>query len=271
MADQIETERLGEVVGSNEDYELRGRYQMRRSSDAKGTAVELMNCPVYRQGSFDSLCAYYTGAMMLATLFPEFAASFGTAVGQRTTKYVAEDPLIRLYGNEDHRKVLTRWFFNGEYIKKVVNILNKTMESGGEATSFQYLEMDRRKERFEQVIVPRIEEGLPVMLGWNTKDYGCHAVLVTGYWIGKERWLTINDPGGATEQVSWNSLRDHQKHRGKFEVGLCNKHLGPRPMQVRTTDNVPVVYQWMPDQQYRPIKCLFNSIAVPQSGRKVTA
>ena len=40
---------------------------MRRNPEAKGTEVELLNVPRYGQGTFDSLCAYYTGAMMLAT------------------------------------------------------------------------------------------------------------------------------------------------------------------------------------------------------------
>ena len=106
------------------------------------------------------------------------------------------------------------------------------------------------------MIVPSIDQGLPVMLGWNTYDYGCHAVLVTGYWIGTETWLTINDPGGSTE-VSWNSLRLQQEGRGRFEVGLCSKHFGPRPMKSVTNDEASVVYQWMPDQHYVSVKSLF--------------
>ncbi len=48
--------------------------------------VELLNVPWYSQGTFDSLCAYYTGAMMLSTLFPEYALQFGKAARQRNTK-----------------------------------------------------------------------------------------------------------------------------------------------------------------------------------------
>ena len=116
--------------------------------------------------------------------------------------------------------------------------------------------MDRRERTFDDTIVGSIDIGLPVMLGWNTEDYGCHAVLVTGYWIGGEKWLTIRDPGGSTE-VSWNSLKAQQKGNGKFEVGLCSEHTGPRPMKSVTEGEGPVVYQWTPRQKYVRLKDLF--------------
>ena len=51
--------------------------------------VELLNVPSYRQGTFDSLCAYYTAAMMLSTLFPEYIRSFGEAARTRATRNVS--------------------------------------------------------------------------------------------------------------------------------------------------------------------------------------
>lgn len=228
---------------------------MRRNPEAKGTEVELLNIPRYGQGTFDSLCAYYTGAMMLATLFPEYAVEFGKAKS-KTTKFMSLDPLIRQYGSEDNRKVLARWFYHGESIEKVVKILNANMASEADATQFEYIEMDRRERTFDEMIVGSIDEGLPVMLGWNTEDYGCHAVLVTGYWIGKEKWLKTADPGGGTE-VSWNSVKAQQQGNGLFEVGLCTSHPGPRPMKSVTEDDTPVVYQWTPQQEYVRLNDLF--------------
>ena len=230
---------------------------MRQSLDAKGTDVELLNVPRYGQGTFDGLCAYYTGAMMLATLFPEYAVKFGKAK-PRATKYMSLDPLIGKYGAEDNRRVLSRWFYHGETIDKVVKILNANMADQEAATRFECLDMDRRERTFDQ-IVSSIGEGLPVMLAWNTEDYGCHAVLVTGYWIGREKWLTINDPGGSTE-VSWTSLKAQQKGNGKFEVGLCRSHLGPRPMKSVTEDEMLMVYQWTPQQKYVLVKDLFDAV-----------
>ena len=229
---------------------------MRRNRDAKGKEVELLNVPWYEQGTFDGLCAYYTGAMMLATLFPEYAVEFGRAKS-RTTKYMSLDPLISMYGNEDHRIVLARWHHHGETIKKVVDILNSNMENQSESTRFEFVDMDRRERTFDETIVNSIDDGLPVMLGWDTEDYGCHAVLVTGYWVGKEKWLTINDPGGSSN-VNWNSLKAQQKGNGKFEMGLCQFHLGPRPMKAVTENDAPVVYLWTPNQEWVGVKDLFS-------------
>jgi len=195
--------------------------------------------------------------MMLATLFPEYAVEFGRA-RPKATKYMSLDPLIQEYGSEDDRRTLAKWFYHGESIEKVVKILNANMEKQNEPTSFEFVHMDRKERTFDDTIVSSIDEGLPVMLGWNTKDYGCHAVLVTGYWLGKEKWLTVSDPGGSTE-VSWNSLKAQQERNGLFEFGLCREHLGPRPMKAVTEDGAPVVYQWTPEQEYVRVKDLFAS------------
>lgn len=69
--------------------------------------VELLNVPCYGQGAFDSLCAYYTGAMMLSTLFPEYNTRFGKAARQRTTKHVSDDPLVKHHPTT--ATIGTRW------------------------------------------------------------------------------------------------------------------------------------------------------------------
>ena len=231
---------------------------MKRKPEAKGTAVELLNVPRYGQGTFDSLCAYYTGAMMLATLYPEYSPSFGNAL-ERATKYMSLDPLIQHYGWEDNRRVLARWFYRGENVDKVVKILNSIMSFDETKTKVQYVELTRRNTTFDTTIVGNIDSGLPVMLGWDTEDYGCHAVLITGYWIGKEKWLMTADPSGSDE-VSWDSLKAQQAGRGKFQVGLCKRHKGPRPLKSVTRDDKPVVYQWMPEQEYVRLNDLFANV-----------
>ena len=174
---------------------LVGKQEHRTSGDPY--RVELLNVPDYQQGEFDSLCTYYTGAMMLATLFPVYAAAFGSS-GERTTKRMSNDPIIRNYSNEDHRRILARWFYLGEWIEKLVEILNATMESDGRETEFAYRKGNPSSDSTLRTIVESINDGLPVMLGWNAEDYGCHAVLVTGYMMGKEEWLITNDPAGVT-------------------------------------------------------------------------
>ena len=215
--------------------------------------MELLSVPRWTQGAFDGLCAYYTGAMMLATLVPEYEAEFGRAT-TNAVRSMSRDPLFRQYGgDEDDRVVVARWFHRGENIDKVVAILNRNMRYEGLATRFEYLEMDLRNRPFER-IKRSIDDGLPVMLGWDTEDYGCHAVLVTGYWLGREKWLTVNDPGGANSEVSWDSLKVQRKRPGKFEVGVCVNHVGPRPMKSITDDRmIPDVHQWTPQQKYERV------------------
>ena len=213
--------------------------------------------PRYRQGSFDSLCAYYTGSMMLATLFPEYRDEFGRAKS-RAVRYMSLDPLMGISHrlNDDHRMILSRWFYFGEFIETVVEILNTVMARKDEATRFECQHLDTGEKTYEKM-VDSIDQGLPVMLGWDTNDYGCHAVLVRGYWIGKERWLMINDPGGGNQEVSWDSLKAQQQVGGRFEVGLCTEHGGPRPLKSVSEGEAPVVYQWTPEQEYVGVKGLF--------------
>lgn len=153
--------------------------------------VELLGIPSYRQGSFDSLCTYYTAAMMLSALFPgaDFIRSFGESARERASKYLSNDPLITHYGGEDHRLVLARWFYQGEFVRKATTILNKVMRAEEQQTRFACQRESAHDNTFRDVIAGSIDEGLPVMLGWNTLDYGNHTVLATGYWEGRERWF----------------------------------------------------------------------------------
>ena len=211
--------------------------------------VELLNLPDYKQGEFDNLCTYYTGAMMLATLFPVYAAHFGSS-GERTTKRMSKDPIIGNYSKADHRHVLAKWFYRGEWIGELVKILNAVMKGDGRETEFAYRRGNPSSDSTLRTIVESINEGLPVMLGWSAKDYGCHAVLVTGYMMGKEEWLITNDPGGGNREIGWNSLRTQQDRR--FEVGLCTYHVGPRPMKCTTArqGETQTILQWSKDGEY---------------------
>lgn len=224
--------------------------------------VKLLNVPCYRQGTFDGLCAYYTAAMMLSALFPEFAWRFGEAKGERTTKRLSDDPLIKNYSNEDHRLILARWFYMGEYVKTATDILNKTMQSESKRTKFIFERKTAHDSTFRKLIAGSINDGLPVMLGWSTPDYGNHAVLVTGYWEGHERWLLVNDPGSGADQISWDSLM--QQKREKFEVGLCDpeSHHGYRPMKSEEHDGSAATFsRWTSRGEYNLVEDEFNTSA----------
>lgn len=231
---------------------------MRRRQEASGREVQLLNVPSYTQGTFDGMCLYYTGAMMLATLFPEYSYAFGESK-KRAVARMSHDPLIKNYIDhtsvgEDDRAILARWYYLGETVERLVKILNKIMRSDRTRTTFQYSRLNNVDTTFER-IVENIERGLPVILGWSTEDYGDHAVLVVGYWIGNEKWLLTRDPSGS-EDISWDSLASQQD--GRFDAGMCTSHWGPRPMKLIVQGRRPVVHQWMPKQEYTPIKDLFK-------------
>lgn len=238
-----------QLAGVHCAYPQRGELSAERMSSDDPYQVELLNVPDYKQGEFDGLCTYYTGAMMLATLFPAYAAYFGQSRTTTTSKRMSGDPIIENHpGNTDHRKVLARWLYRGEWIETMVEILNSIMESDHHReTEFEYYGRNRVDAAFHD-ICSSVDVGLPIMLGWEAKDYGCHAVLVVGYWRGRENWLITNDPGGNIE-VSWNSLKEQQKRR--FEVGLCTHHVGPRPMKRVTAkqEGTPTIYSWNTKRQ----------------------
>ena len=224
--------------------------------------VELLNVPCYRQGTFDSLCAYYTGAMMLSALFPQYGTQFGEAARQRTTKNVSDDPLVKHHpNNKDDRLALARWFYMGEWIETVTKILNNIMEADGINTTFECQKKGAHPSTFSKTIAGSIDLGLPVMLGWATEDYGDHAALVTGYWEGAEKWLILNDPGGMTE-ISWDSLKSQKK--GKLDIGLCKPSTfhGARPMKWTSSRGV---LQWTPklgrpgESEYMELDRLFSA------------
>ena len=212
--------------------------------------VELLNVPDYKQGAFDHMCTYCTGAMMLATLFPADAGYFGQSRTTRAVRRMSSDPIITNYPkNMDDRHVLARWFYGGEWIETMVQILNSIMRSDpNREAEFEYLKGNRAGDRSFRRIVSSVDEGLPVMLGWDAEDYGCHAVLVRGYKRGKEDWLITNDPGGGGE-INWNSLKVQQDRR--FEFGLCMHHVGPRPMKRTTTqpEEIPTIRSWNTEEQ----------------------
>ena len=223
--------------------------------------VELLNVPWYSQCAFDGLCAYYTGAMMLSALFPEYNTRFGKNARQRTTKHVSDDPLVIHHPNNkgDDRHALARWFYMGEYIKTVTKTLNNIMKADKRGVEFEFQRKDRRTKTRFRTITESIDLGLPVMLGWNANDYSSHAVLVTGYWEGVEKWLTLNDPGGMPE-ISWDSLE--RQMEGGLEIGLCkpDTFCGPRPLKsVQRGENEPIVWQWMPPGKYQRLDKIFGN------------
>ena len=178
--------------------------------------VELLNVQFYNQGSFDSLCTYYAGAMMLATLFPEYAEKFGKSrININMVRAITDDPFIihhpgnsDLLGEASDKIILAEWFYCGKSVKTMVEILKKTIEADKFDIMGANIVFDNpRKNETFKVISDSIENGLPVILGWDTEDMGDHTVLVTGYRYGYEQWLKIHDPSAyGPMEMNWNLL-----------------------------------------------------------------
>lgn len=211
------------------------------------------------------MCAYYAGAMMLASLYPRFAMQFGEPVNKRGTRRRAEDPMIRHYTGEyrkarpgkDDRYILARFYYEGQYVEDVGKTLNNVMEHANATTRFVF---NSRKvtEKTLLGIANSVERGLPVLIGWESTDYGNHAVLVKGYWHGDDDWLLLNDPGGEA-RISWQALRSAGS--AELEVVRCDPrtHRGPRPDKALTsTDGTVEIQRWIPGGRYVPLEQLFG-------------
>ena len=123
------------------------------------------------------------------------------------------------------------------------------MKHASEATRFRFKDREVTDETF-YLIEDSIDKGLPVLIGWETDDYGNHAVLVTGYWHGDDDWLLLNDPGGET-RMSWQVL--HSAAKAKLGVVRCDPqtHAGPRPDKALTSSGGTVeIQRWIPQRRY---------------------
>ena len=236
--------------------------------------VQLLGVPFYGQGSHDGLCTYYSAAMMLATFCPQHRSEFGESSAEDVADFSIQDPIIKHYKGpmrsgptmstrEKHRKILSRWFYRGENLKPVANTLNEICSSSPFSTHFTYRELTSSDKTLRE-IRKNIDVGLPVMLGWDTEDLGCHAVLVVGYWNGKHSWFSLNDPSGM-DDVSWDMLKAIKKRR--LEVIMCDRHKGPRPDKLvehkRKGKKDLVTYRWTPDCKYDDLMQMFTPTNVP--------
>ena len=100
------------------------------------------------------------------------------------------------------------------------------MRNEGRKTRFECRDETAHDNTFTDVVVGSIEKGLPVMLGWSTPDYGSHAVLVTGYWEGRERWLLST----TRQETQIESAGTHSKSRGSKTSKSA--FVSPIPMMV---------------------------------------
>jgi hypothetical protein len=226
--------------------------------------VQLLGLPLYYQGTHDSLCTYYSAAMLLASLHPEYHAFFGRGVRRRKVGLEVDDPLVKYFphsAKETKDHVLATWFYRGAYLKDACRALNASMKADKRDTRFKYEQFKNLDSTFK-IIVDKIDQGLPIMAGWTTVDLGVHCVLVIGYRKESRNWLILNDPNGGNE-VCWDVLKSINKFR--LELVSVENHDGPRPdrlTEVLGAKKPRQIDRWWPCRDniyYRPIDELYES------------
>lgn len=193
------------------------------------SSAELLGIPNYYQGTHDSLCTYYAAAMLLATVHPKYQNFFGRGARRQGVGLKVEDPLIKNFPRSkkaSNDRVLSSWFYGGAYLKDACKALKATMKEGGLDTQFKYKLYNHIMGTFD-FIADNIGRGLPVMIGWNTVDFGVHCALVVGYREADRHWLILLDPTRGYEEVCWEVLKDIDKSR--LALVSVDYHDGPRP------------------------------------------
>jgi hypothetical protein len=191
------------------------------------------------QGSHDSLCAYYSAAMLLCALKPELEEQFDAA-------HVRRDPL---FANLPRRRgqsietVAAAWLTAGVALPALTRALDGAAHTRDNRTRFGYrrARCDGETLAFLQA---QVDAGLPCLLGWESREMGDHTSLVVGYdhfVRSRGRWLRVLDPIRMQEQIEWRQLA--RLAQGPLEIVWCRAHGGVRPDKLtvaRAADGTPL-------------------------------
>ena len=206
--------------------------------------VRLTGIMLRQQGTHDSLCAYYSAAMLLCALRPEFEEKFDAP-------RVGLDPLYanlpRRRGKSLERSV-TDWLSSGVHLKALCRSLNAACKGH---TRFRFKKGAVAVEWLRQ----QVDRGLPCILGWESREMGSHTSLVVGYekfTRSRSRWLRLLDPIRAQDNLEWGQLA--RLATAPLEVVWCEGHDGVRPdkLTVRKRDGVTLATQlerWEPSSE----------------------
>ena len=195
---------------------------------ARRTTVRLTGIAQRSQGTHDSLCAYYSAAMLLCALRPEFDEQFDAA-------HVGLDPLFghlpRARGTSVEGAV-AEWLTSGVRLDALARALDRACAAAVEnpaRTRFVYRRATRGDDTVD-FLRRQIDLGLPCILGWESRELGDHTSLVVGYdrYAGSaSQWLRLADPIRTQELIEWGQLRALAKAR--LELIVCTAHDGVRP------------------------------------------
>ncbi|MBI5496209.1 MAG: hypothetical protein HY904_14395 [Deltaproteobacteria bacterium] len=188
-------------------------------------SVRLAGIPLRRQGTHDSLCAYYAAATALCALHPWMAEGFDASRAEH-------DPLLAHLPRRGRSldALVTGALFTGLHLRDLATAMNRVCRGTG--TLFQYRVLHRRA--VAQVAAP-VLAGLPAVLGWEGPEIGNHTVVVHGVKRARgapRTWLELLDPALALDAVEWGQLV--ALAGGTLEAILCVRHAGMRPDRVTT-------------------------------------
>ena len=180
-----------------------------------------------------------------------------------------DDPLIKNFprsAKDSNDHVLASWFYRGAYLNDACKALNASMREDHHDTRFKHALCTHHDKTFK-LITKNIDDGLPVMIGWTTVDYGVHCTLVIGYRKTSQRWLILHDPSNSIDEVCWEVLKEIDKSR--LTLVRVDRHDGPRPDRLTVVSNAKnlnvkpkQIDRWWPYMDkvcYRPIAELYET------------
>jgi hypothetical protein len=194
--------------------------------------VRLVGIVGRQQGTHDSLCAYYSAAMLLCALRPEFEEQFDAPEVRLDPLYAN---LPRRPGRTLERSV-TDWLTSGVGLSSLCQALNRACAP---RTRFRF----RKGAVDVGFLHAQIESGLPCILGWESREMGNHTSLVMGFEKfarSKSRWLRLLDPIRAQDTIEFGQLA--RLATAPLEVVWCERHDGIRPdkLTMARSHGVPI-------------------------------
>jgi hypothetical protein len=192
------------------------------------TTVQLVGLRLREQGTHDSFCAYYSAAMQLCTLRPEMGDEFDAV-------HVKNDPLFRHLPRrkgQSLERAVASWLTTGVHFKPLARALSVACKG---TTRFR-ARRTRCTTTALEFVRSNVDEGLPVVLGWESAELGNHTVLVVGYDRGPRRtslrWLRVLDPTRGQDIIEWGQLA--RVVTAPVDIIWCAKHDGVRPDRLTT-------------------------------------
>jgi hypothetical protein len=195
------------------------------------TAVRLTGIRLREQGTHDSFCAYYAAAMLLCTLRPEMDDDFDAL-------HVKHDPLFKHLPRGKRRSIeraVADWLTTGVRFAPLARSLDAACKGKGKGKDMGKTRFRARRLPFSgrtlELLRKNIDEGLPCVLGWESRELGNHTVLVVGHdrYMRRQgnRWLRVLDPTRGQDIIEWGQLS--RVADGPADIIWCTSHDGVRP------------------------------------------